>query len=157
MQQAKLPARSSAHIRRLDYTFRKGEYAQIVVSHPGQTDDEYIVFVHDVYCQEKGNGRWDYSLLLTMYSFVRTCPLVSACKLDLETMETLSDKELLLHFQVHTAMGERQDAGLVKLRDIKTARGVNISSAGVEHVVEIPEGIATTALAVTWKHQTLTA
>ncbi|KAK2751820.1 hypothetical protein FQN55_009263 [Onygenales sp. PD_40] len=106
------------------YTFTRGEYAQIEIksSNSGEQETKYVIFVHDIIHDGKLNVAGAYSLLVSKYSFLRSNLLFQSNGSESDLTNSISRKELLLHFDNFATMGEEQDAEIIRLTDIVDAQ-----------------------------------
>jgi hypothetical protein len=131
---------SSLSCQHLDYTFEKDEYARVRMN--SEESLEYIIFVHDIYCEDGNSDARSYHFIVTKYSFLRSAHPFHAQQSLRDNEVAISNRELLLHFEDFDNMGKRDDAEVIRIDDIVYAEdltsGFEISSDSVDHVVRPP-------------------
>lgn len=132
---------------RLRYRFERHQHVVATIRGavpPGPVETRhFLLYVHGVYPPEKpdeGEGH----VLVTMFSFLRT---TSFClfQVGLANDARVGLRELLLHFRDSDAMGTRQDAIVVPVREFVSVEGVSPFCLGqfesVVYTVDPPPGI----------------
>lgn len=118
---------------RLRYRFDRHQHIVATIRGavlPGPVETRhYLLYVHGVYSPERpeeGEGH----VLATMFSFLRT---TSFClfQVGLASDARVGLRELVLHFKDFDAMGSRQDAIVVPVRDFVSVEGVSPFCLGV--------------------------
>lgn len=133
---------------RLRYRFERHQHVVATIRGavpPGPVETRhFLLYVHGVYPPERpeeGEGH----VLVTMFSFLRT---TSFClfQVGLANDARVGLRELLLHFRDFDAMGSRQDAIVVPVRDFVSVEGVSPFCLGlfesVVYTVDPPPGIS---------------
>ncbi|KAK2803834.1 hypothetical protein FQN50_006841 [Emmonsiellopsis sp. PD_5] len=127
------------------YTFTRGEYVQIKIKSSSSSEQEtkYVIFVHDIIQDGESNAAGAYSLLVSKYSFLRSNLLFQNNGSKSDLTNSISQKELLLHFGSLATMGEEQDAEIIRLNDIVDAQQLEPALADwsdtMEYLVEAPQ------------------
>lgn len=134
---------------RLRYRFERHQHVVATIRGavpPGPVETRhFLLHVHGVYPPEKpdeGEGH----VLVTMFSFLRT---TSFClfQVGLANDARVGLRELLLHFRDFDAMGSRQDAIVVPVREFISVEGVSPFCLGqfesVAYTIDPPPGIPT--------------
>lgn len=133
---------------RLRYRFERHQHVVATIRGavpPGPVETRhFLLYVHGVYPPEtpdEGEGH----VLVTMFSFLRT---TSFClfQVGLANDARVGLRELLLHFRDFDAMGSRQDAIVVPVREFVSVEGVSPFCLGqfesVVYTVDPPPGIS---------------
>ena len=130
---------SDCRYEHADYIFKPNEYALIRTF--SENSPENVVFIWEIFSDEN-TGAGTYDLLVTRYSMLNSAyPFnVGISSDDTET----NVKELLLHFGDFDKMGTQDDAEIIHVRDICSARDFalvpGMSSDDVDHVLRPPSG-----------------
>lgn len=139
---------SSLHCPRLPFTFTAWEYFQVQLKSEDDANEllsKYIIFLHDFDLDEQAEGMDRYRLVISKYSFLKTSSLFSQ-SLGKLAAKAISDRELLLHFQAFSTMGQRPHAEIMRISDISHIKHVETYSTCsadiVEHIPQFPQGMS---------------
>lgn len=128
----------------LNFHFEKDEYAYIQLGSSGRT--EFAIFVHEIFSDSESFGQDTSYLLVTRYSLLKSTLLLH--KRSAASQEKTSDafKEVVLHFKDHNKMGAREDAEIIKLNDITSAKHLTVNDGlvvtEIDHLVTCPQDSA---------------
>ena len=134
-----MPIVSSCRYERSDYVIQPDKYA-LIRTFP-EDSAEKVVYIHEIFYNDD-RGAQNYDLLVTKYSVLKsTYPFQAEVSAD---NTGIDEKELLLHFGDFERMGTRDDAEILHVQDICSARdfvlGTEMSSDGVDYVLRPPLG-----------------
>ncbi len=119
------------HDQELDYTFERQQYAWVQLN--GETSEQ-VIFIHNI-LQHTGESDFSHALLVTIYT-----PLGSTFPFNTLPARgtTKPSNELVLHFgdSDFYKMGTAEEAQLILLADISSARLIGYGRTTIRHVVQ---------------------
>lgn len=125
----------------LDFHFEKDEYACIRLGSSGAA--ELPIFVHEIFSESENFGQDTSYLLVTKYSLLRSV-LPTQMRLAAGPEKTSgTSREVILHFKDQNKMGTREDAEIIKLNEIISAKHLTgndgIAVTEIDHLAARPQ------------------
>ena len=117
----------------MDFTFELEKYCRIETSSEEFKDG--IIFIHDICCELAQDGREMYYILVSKYSFLKSADPFSSLHTMHDSAPSISDNEVVLHFESFEKMGYKEDAEFLCIDNISRAYEVERESNGRANVI----------------------
>ena len=127
-------------VPRLNFEFTQGQYVEVQKLGNGNSQERYVLRIHDVILLTFANGETGVYLKVTRYSYLEDVR-ANMGGLPVKGINSTSKKELVIHYQIFRAAGQLADSELISVASISAIRDIGDGSDIIEFMKDCPTSI----------------